>query len=346
MSVKTRYVNHYDADGNQTSVLVRIWNTQPKPYNAPLPLSTIVGYLVKSSGFDSPDGSNNLGPSDFRNTDLFVHAQNQAYDKLQNAIGDKATWANNVIELSESVSTVEKRGTQLLKFANALRKGRFGDAAKALDVKPPKSAAGMKKLKHFGDQFLEYHLGWEPAIQDVGAALNTMQKPLGGHKVHGQSHYKWQYHYRDGDANDYYKEDIDIDVTVKYSMNVTVDNPNLFLANQMGVVNPLSVAWEAVPYSFVVDWFSNVGQCLSAMTDGVGISTKNAYTTSFQTGSRSTATGNHFWAPGSTAHSDTGKSIYLTRALGIPGPTLEIKPFKGFSPVRAATAISLLLQKL
>jgi len=36
------------------------------------------------------------------------------------------------------------------------------------------------------------------------------------------------------------------------------------LARQLGLTNPILLVWELIPYSFVIDWFLNVGDCLMA----------------------------------------------------------------------------------
>lgn len=41
--------------------------------------------------------------------------------------------------------------------------------------------------------------------------------------------------------------------------------------NQLGLVNPASLVWELVPWSFVVDWFVPVGPVLSALTAPAGL---------------------------------------------------------------------------
>jgi hypothetical protein len=46
----------------------------------------------------------------------------------------------------------------------------------------------------------------------------------------------------------------------------------------MGVVNPLSIAWEVIPFSFVVDWFIPVGQVLEACTATMGLSFVDSWT--------------------------------------------------------------------
>ena len=41
--------------------------------------------------------------------------------------------------------------------------------------------------------------------------------------------------------------------------------------NQLGLTNPASLAWELVPYSFVVDWLLPIGPVLQAMTAPAGL---------------------------------------------------------------------------
>lgn len=50
-----------------------------------------------------------------------------------------------------------------------------------------------------------------------------------------------------------------------------------FMPNKI-TLNPVVTAWELVPYSFVVDWFYNVGQALNALSF---LSVNNLYTASY-----------------------------------------------------------------
>lgn len=52
---------------------------------------------------------------------------------------------------------------------------------------------------------------------------------------------------------------------VTYSQRVTAElSEPLSLGRTLGLTNPAQVAWEVVPYSFVVDWFIPVGTYISA----------------------------------------------------------------------------------
>lgn len=48
------------------------------------------------------------------------------------------------------------------------------------------------------------------------------------------------------------------------------DNPILASLNSLGVTNPLEVAWELTPYSFVVDWFLPIGDYLNSLDATLG----------------------------------------------------------------------------
>lgn len=60
-----------------------------------------------------------------------------------------------------------------------------------------------------------------------------------------------------------------------YSVQVKVTNPNLWLLNQLGLINPATVALDAVPWSWVVGMFGNFNQVLNSFTDDIGIELSN-----------------------------------------------------------------------
>jgi hypothetical protein len=57
-----------------------------------------------------------------------------------------------------------------------------------------------------------------------------------------------------------------------------VNNPVLSSLDSLGVLNPLSVAWELVPFSFVVDWFIPVGKFITDVVPPQGLDFVDGYT--------------------------------------------------------------------
>lgn len=57
---------------------------------------------------------------------------------------------------------------------------------------------------------------------------------------------------------------------VTYVAWVEYSKPNLAYISHLGLTNPLATAWEVIPYSFVLDWFIDVGTFLSNLDALVG----------------------------------------------------------------------------
>jgi hypothetical protein len=309
------------------------WEVQRPPYRDPLPFICSVRRVLADTEFPSNGVSMAPGYDD----SLTVLAYNKAYDKLKDRIGDNAAWAVNLAEWKQSVSTIEKRGLQLLAFTRKLKRFDFFGAANELGLgRPPR---GVSRRKQFSNNFLEFHFGWEPAIKDIGSSIKILESDFGSKAVKGRATSETLYPYTTGSGSGFYSQLVKFTSHVTIGADVRISNPNLNLASQMGFINPLTVAWELVPFSFVVDWFVNVGAVLGACTDFAGMSLERKYVTRFQETSNQ-----EVWGYGRHQHS---VGYYTRRSVGsIPGPTLAVRPFKGFSAVRGATAIALLVQQL
>jgi hypothetical protein len=62
-------------------------------------------------------------------------------------------------------------------------------------------------------------------------------------------------------------------VTVASTVQIT--NPNLWLLNRLGLINPGTVIWDLIPWSFVVNMFVNINAILESFTDTVGLDISN-----------------------------------------------------------------------
>jgi len=336
---------------------------QAKPIDRPLPYiwrHAVVVQRQRDAGFIQAQNIPSI-PQNLCEAGLYAQCTNVAYDKLKNAVSAQAQMGVALAELGQSTRMITTRLTQLAGLARAIRKGDLSAVTRVLrddfqsfDRKINKIAVGgrgksRKVTKGFAGIWLETVFGWLPAVQDIYSSIDVLQNPIKSIRPSGSgstdvrnvlitgSKGNWQsvgYHERryEGMAH------------VKMGCEVSVSNPNLYLANNLGLVNPGTIAWELIPFSFVVDWFVNVEQFLSQGTDFLGLSVTNTYTTRSTDGVLFEADWNPYQNPMIASQYATYASG--NRNGGLSGPTLKVRPFKLPSWRRAATASALLVQVL
>lgn len=322
---------------------------QNPPYVSPL------GYTAKYSTCTSRNGDSTLAltANDNFHT-LFptvkaskeAEAYNKAYSKFKDKVSDRAQWASNVIEARKSMSMITTRCLQIYHFARKLKKGRVEEALAVLgqgllQTDKKKQLKGRVR-ESFANTFLELHFGWSPLIGDIGNSVNFLQEPIKSPIVFGRgTSVMSQHNYLVGaySKNHYYGREARCEIGSK----ISVANPNLWLANSMGFTNPMSVAWEVVPFSFVVDWFINVGDFLSSYNEFAGLNLVDGYTTRSFYGTSRYYWNNYGWT---SAFSVREHSRVVGTAGSPVGPSLAFKPLKLPSPMRALTAVSLVIQQL
>jgi len=333
----------YEFIWNEANALPNPWNFTPSS----LPITGAFG----------PDGA----------------ALAKAYGEFSQNARETASLAVNIAERKQAIDMMASRAAQILRFAKNLRSFRFVDAARDLGLRVitqkdsrrywrARVRAGSvdreivlkKRLRSFGRNYLEFHFGWEPLVKDIGSVIEMLHDtPFKGLRktVKGRGSSK-----ETKPSAPTTMADFDI-VTLAYMpkqrvqliADIVITDPNIFRLNQLGFVNPAVIAWELVPFSFVVDWFSNVGMVLSSYTDFVGMSLQNACTTSFAE-YNSTLYYNgrdpNNWYGRIIAPYAESKAITVLRSQGVTMPNLVLRPPKWPSVVRGATAISLLSQFL
>lgn len=323
---------------------------QKKPYTLPLSFSLNHRQVLSASSTDPVDyeSVSSMCPS-YTDSESMDDAYNACYSAFVEKCRTTASWAVTFAERKQAVSMIEKRGLQLARFANDLRRFRFGSAASQLGLAtndPRKVRMNLKRdSKALGNNWLEFWFGWSPLVNDIGASIQILQDPIPNIFVRTRKSRSrsWNEVYSDWlGSTDYYGNSVKSDVSMRAAVKCT--NSDLLLANQMGFVNPLTIAWELVPFSFLVNWFVNVEEVISSMTDLVGLELVDPSYTRYHAWTRS-RTYRH--VSGTYYRTARAKSVFVTRVVGTPpGPTLRFNPPERLSLTRAATAISLLLQRL
>lgn len=262
-----------------------------------------------------------------------------AYDKFHKRALPKAALALTLMDYKQSIEMIAGRTKQLLSFAKSVARMDPIRAYQALNL--PRGKLTKTKAKAPADLWLEFTFGWVPLVDDIGAAIGVLQGSPEYERVKGAKSAvfttvaPW-----DGGSS----ASTTTRLTTVCSGGIRVTNPNLLLANQLGFVNPAAVAWDAVPFSFVVDWFIPVGKFLNSFTADLGFGIEEPMITRICEWS---GVNRHIaYNDGKTENYYNGKTISRTLSPFQRPDLLDRRGLPEVSPWLAATTTSLLIQQL
>lgn len=349
---------------------------QKAPYNVPTAYTADRRYIQKQTlrgGYSTQpsegEANNNVYYSD---ATLLAFANNRARAKLMSNLHDEAMWFVNVYERKQALSIFTTKALQIANFAKWLRRGNIYQAEKALDVRadanrlralreagfqrdprtgrkvpklPPANQRRWTRSKSLANEWLQYHFGLEPLVNDLKATFDafTDLPPLG--RVYGSGSAKTSIKARQVLSATVYK-DTEIEVMYRYrtGCNVQIPDRGAYLANRMGLVNPLAWVYELTPWSFVWDWFHSLGDYINSWNDLYGVRVSNPWSSYTQL--QSTRFSRVQTVAPYSGYDIMRTDRYFSRSTDLLSVKLAFKPFKRVSVVRAVTAISLLVQQL
>lgn len=204
-----------------------------------------------------------------------------AWSKFRNRIhvGD----ASLGVTLGSFGQTMSMLTGRLNTIANILKavKGHhdYATMRKVINKQSQRKAIDPAVGKKIAGTHLEVVFGWLPLLSDARAMMGVLtgDLPPSFISTRGKSTDSYNFKVVEGAITTYQSHNIRSSVAV--SAIVTVTNHNLWLLNRLGLVNPAVVAWDLVPWSFVVNMFVNVNEVVRSYTDYVGLQLSNVSTT-------------------------------------------------------------------
>lgn len=264
-------------------------------------------------------------------------AQVRALNRLNS---ESAAFGADLAESRQSVSMLVGSVITAGKSLLALRRGNLNAALAHLGL--DKSA---NKGTTAANSWLAYVYGWKPLANSIHE-LN--EKVINGVLprdvfVKASATSRWESE-RDLSGGSWVHK-ARLKGSHRTELHARVVNPGLRRAAQLGLINPLAIGWELVPFSFVIDWFVPVGNTLYALTDTAGLEFVRGWTSR----KRSIVT-TLSRVPGVEGITKPGayeeESSYFRRIVhgGFPRPTLYATTQNPYSTTRALSALALVQQ--
>lgn len=203
---------------------------------------------------------------------------NRALDKLGKKVRGDLDLSVDIAEWKQTKSMITRRGKQLAPLGSDLTSlqtrvnsavrlekhvSEFESFVSRLRSTPLKGAAMLtsRASRMLANGWLEYQYGWRPLMSSIYGVLDestrrtlnaikhikvTSRKPVqSGNVVKGPPDSYWR------------SEGVQA-CTISCEFEV----PGGFDLTRWGTLNPVGLAWELIPYSFVVDWFVDIGSYL------------------------------------------------------------------------------------
>lgn len=227
----------------------------------------------------------------------------------------------------------------------ALKRGNYVSAVKALGLevtdkdrkfswKWHRAFHGVPTEKSVGSAWLELQYGWKPLLSDIYASAELlaerMRKQESVCTVRQTASKSTSTSYTlspfaGASAGSISKSD---NQRCLIYLDYTVDDDTARVLGKTGLTNPLLLAWELVPYSFVVDWFFPLGNWLESFTAFDGLVFRGGY---INLKRRTVWSGNG----GSTGFSPAGYSYAYSGSLLVKNYYFGRKKLNGFSDLAA-----------
>lgn len=301
-----------------------------------------------------PPGSDYYGIILTTDVDAYWYGNNVVYDSnvrneantraLSKIASNKAQFG---IALAESRKAYQMLASTTMSLWTAFRHAKRGEwpgVLKALGMDKRKVLSGL----YPANKWLEYQYGWKPLLSDLYDAYSVVTDNVKNNAllVYGKSggfrENQYERAFYDSSSRTVTRVQAKAEQVVVTRLTARISSKFWRDASQVGLINPLSIGWELVPFSFLIDWFMPIGNVLEALTAKAGLE--------FVSGSQTWITGGESrvthdlqeWPPISHYGLTRCQVFDTTRARlydwPLPLPYVSLNPF---STKRSANALAL-----
>lgn len=265
---------------------------------------------------------------------------------------EKVQLGTAILESRKTIDHLASTFIRVWEMYRNLRKGRFGAVAEELGL-----SLSKRHTRKLASNWLEYKYAWMPLYADLHAAFDIAQDGLSkaltvktvsdiSEPVDARfNYYTWRTYDSTRKQGTYVYRSSKAKVGCKTIIHAKIDDQTISGLKQLGMVNPISVAWELVPYSFVVDWILPVGNFLEACSAPLGLTFMDGCVTRYLYASETLPDvgGTHIATTSKPLSEGSIKwqifEMSRARMLSFPVPTLAFSNHLATEKVVTATAL-------
>jgi hypothetical protein len=211
--------------------------------------------------------------------------KNQTIKKLINGsgLGTNINIGQDIIQWRQLDKLIGGNTKKIAKSLTLLRQGRYPESVDVLwngirgsKIKKPKPKSSVS----LANNWLEMQYGWKILLMEIRNSMRMLaNNTVNNRMIRYQSAKETfeevnRYPNRSGQSTALLYKDKYINGNVecyrkticKFGIRFSLSNQALSYASQLGLTNPLSLAWELLPFSFVYDWVHPIGDYLDGLT--------------------------------------------------------------------------------
>lgn len=273
---------------------------------------------------------------------LDTNTRNRLQTETMIKIGDRqASFGSTIAESRSTFRFIASTALTVLRAYRAVKHLQFSKALKLLRL----TGKHIWSAKAPAQRWLELQYAWKPMLADIYSAHRVLTEGVTrkNNILHAKRTIRenGSYEY----ATVYTKLQGNVQVSHRCKMWYRMSDATVDGLSRLGLINPLEVAWDIVPFSFVVDWFIPVGSVLEAYSSTLGLTYIDGVISSVATVA---ANGQHYHMGGWAYYTDGNRFNWhvdyycFQRSVAFATPSLYVK--SPFSSTHAVSFLALLRQ--
>lgn len=173
-----------------------------------------------------------------------------------------------------SLASIGEADKTVASVASILKRAlRVAKAAKRLEFKALRRELSKKELT---DRYMEIRYAIRPLLYDISGVIKAIKTPKNKDRFTARAKGEFLYEKEDeivrttnsGSATVTIKRTLNVRTVVSAGVLSRVSHPQI---QNWGLNQIAESVWELLPFSFIIDWFWNVGNTISAHAPHVGI---------------------------------------------------------------------------